>query len=305
MTLMQNGQSSSTYCNHISCISDSAVEVNFYATIIGMKSEGSNSITSFVFILSDETELLKQQKEAEEAKAKSEKLLFQILPKDIVVRLNRGEKDITFTVPSATIIFIDIVKFSEYSASLTPQEIMGNLSVVFASFDTIISKYPIITKIKLIGDVYMAAAGLFVPEDTNPQTHAEATVKFGIDCISELEDINMKLNASLEVRVGINTGGPLLAGVLGTDKPTFDIIGDPINIASRLQSTDIPGKIQISKATYELISPLGFNVEERGEVFLKGKGSQKTYIVHPHAIFIGQSGSILSASDLLSGPKLN
>ena len=89
------------------------------------------------------------------------------------------------------------------------------------------------------------------------------------------------MNASLEVRIGINTSGPLLAGVLGTDKPVFDIIGDPINIAARLQSTDIAGRIQISKATKEYIENGNFNIEEGGEVFLKGKGKQMTYLVTP------------------------
>lgn len=83
----------------------------------------------------------------------------------------------------------------------------------------------------------------------------------------------------LNVRIGINTGGPLIAGVLGTDKPTFDIIGDPINVASRLQSTDMPGRIQISQATYDLINQLDFLIESRGEVFLKGKGKQQAYLV--------------------------
>lgn len=278
--LMKNKQSGSTYEDKFTCISDSAREVSFQIRLIGMKNEGSDDISSFVFIMSDITKLLKQMKEAEDAKQKSETLLFQILPKDIVVRLGRGEKDISFTVPSASIIFIDIVKFSEYAASLTPQEIMGNLSTVFAAFDEMVKKYSKITKIKLIGDVYMAAAGLF-DETDDPAGHANEMVKFGLDCLSELEEVNVKLNASLEVRIGINTGGPLLAGVLGTDKPVFDIIGDPINIAARLQSTDIAGRIQISKATKELIENGNFNIEERGEVFLKGKGKQMTYLVTP------------------------
>ncbi|EAY04980.1 Adenylate and Guanylate cyclase catalytic domain containing protein [Trichomonas vaginalis G3] len=280
MELMKNKQSGSTYEDKFTCISDSAREVSFQIRLIGMKNEGSDDISSFVFIMSDITKLLKQMKEAEDAKQKSETLLFQILPKDIVVRLGRGEKDISFTVPSASIIFIDIVKFSEYAASLTPQEIMGNLSTVFAAFDEMVKKYPKITKIKLIGDVYMAAAGLFDEQD-DPASHAKDMVNFGLDCLGELDEVNVKLNASLEVRIGINTGGPLLAGVLGTDKPVFDIIGDPINIAARLQSTDIAGRIQISKATKEYIENSNFNIEERGEVFLKGKGKQMTYLVTP------------------------
>lgn len=275
--LMRNRQSALTYEDHTICISDRDLQVPCSINIIGITNEG-NEIQSFVIILRDETDLIAQQKQAEEAKKQSESLLYQILPRSIVVRLNQGEKDISFTVPSATIMFIDIVKFSDYAASLTPQEIMGNLSLIFAGFDEAITQYELLTKIKLIGDVYMCAGGLFSP-DEQPVTHAEQMTKFGLECLQVLEDSNVKLNTMLNVRVGINTGGPLIAGVLGTDKPTFDIIGDPINVSSRLQSTDVPGRIQISQATYDLINQLDFLIESRGEVFLKGKGKQQAYLV--------------------------
>ncbi|OHS95954.1 Adenylate and Guanylate cyclase catalytic domain containing protein [Tritrichomonas foetus] len=284
MIMMKDGQSSSQYEEHLKCISDSGKMVPCYVTILGMKRVGSITAESFVLILKDETELMEQQQNAEEAKTQSENLLYQILPRDIVIRLNRGEKGISFTVPSASIIFIDIVKFSEYTAALAPQDIMGNLSLIFAGFDRLIKKYSLITKIKLIGDVYMAASGLFATED-NPTEHATQTVRFGLDTITELEEINVKLNASLQVRVGVNTGGPLIAGVLGADKPLFDIIGDPINVASRLQSTDIPGKVQIPQSTCDYISHLDFNIAPRGEVFLKGKGNVNTFLVTPAISF--------------------
>ena len=273
-------KSSAAIDDHINLISDNSEQIPFHVTVIPMKGD-SDDIQSFVFILNNETEIIKKQKEAEEAKAKSEKLLYQILPKDIVFRLNRGEKDISFTIPHATIFFIDVVKFSEYSASLTPSEIMSNLSCLFDSFDKNVAQYPSITKIKLIGDVYMAAAGLFADEDTPPQTHAADSINCCFACLKSLEEINVKLSSSLEVRIGVNTGGPLIGGVLGTEKPTFDIIGDPINIASRLQSTDVPGKVQISQGTKEVVEGLDFVLEERGEVFLKGKGKQMTYFVSP------------------------
>lgn len=151
---------------------------------------------------------------------------------------------------------------------------MKSLSTLFEAFVEAAHKYSLITKIKLIGVIYMTAAGLF-SDDISPKNHANDIVKFGLDCLSELEEINMKLNACLQLRVGINSGGPILAGVLGTDKPVFDIIGDPINAAARLQTTDIPGKIQIPHSTNELIQDDGFSTEERGEVFLKGKGKTR------------------------------
>jgi len=278
ITLIKNGQSAEVYVGHTSCMTDSNYQIQCQITLLGVKSSSTNEISSFVIILKDESELTKQQREAETAKKNSEDLLFQILPRSIVLRLNEGEKNISFSVNSASIMFIDIVKFSDYAASLTPQEIMGNLSMIFDAFDNIIMKYPLVTKIKLIGDIYMCASGLFAP-DASPQMHAEQIIKFGLDCISELEEINMKLNSSLSVRIGVNSGGPIICGVLGLDKPLFDIIGDPINVASRLESTCVPGKIQIPQTTYDLISNYDFCIEKRGEVFLKGKGNSMAYFV--------------------------
>ena len=181
---------------------------------------------------------------------------------------------------------------------------MGNLSLVFAAFDQSAKNYPLLLKIKLIGDVYMAAAGLFGGEDMQPKDHAIQTVKFGLECLSELDDVNVKLNANLQVRIGVNSGGPLLAGVLGTDKPVFDIIGDPINVASRLQSTDVPGKIQIPQSTYELIQGADFNVEQRGEIFLKGKGKTMAYLVSQQTMLLtGDLGSDIFSRDGLKSSQ--
>jgi guanylate cyclase len=160
---------------------------------------------------------------------------------------------------------------------------MASLSLVFASFDGAAEKYPLLTKIKLIGDVYMAAAGLFLGPDDNVTQHAVQTVKFAFDALSQLDEANVNLGSSLNVRIGVNSGGPLLAGVLGTDKPVFDIIGDTINVSARLQSTDLPGMVQISATTKDLIKDAEFYVTERGEVYLKGKGKQMTYFVHSTA----------------------
>ena len=275
--LMLNGQSSLIIEKSVTAVTDNEMEIPVHVTIIGI-ADGSKEAKSFALVFRDETKLLEQQKNAKDAKEQSEKLLYQILPRDIVSRLNSGETDITFVVPSASIIFIDIVRFSEYSASLSPSQIMENLSTIFAAFDKACSMFNLITKIKLIGDVYMAAAGLFTPDEP-VSSHAIQTVNFGLDAIASLEESNILLESSLQVRVGVNTDGPLIAGVLGTDKPVFDIIGDPINVASRLQSTCIPGSVQISQSTYEAIQGQPFSIEARGEINLKGKGKRKAYIV--------------------------
>lgn len=283
LLLMISKQSGTSYDDHLYCVTDTELIMPCFTMIFGMTGnniEKGGDIESFVVILRDETLLVENQEEAERAKKQSEDLLFQILPRDIVVRLNQGEKDISFEIQSASIMFIDIVKFSEYSSSLSPSEIMGTLSSLFGQFDESLAKYPLLTKVKLIGDVYMCAAGLF-STDGPPQTHAEQLVRFGLDALQIVDDTNIRLNINLSIRIGMNSGGPLIAGVLGTDKPVFDIIGDPINIASRLQSTDIPGRIQISQSVYDLINGLDFNIEPRGEIYLKGKGTTNAFLVKP------------------------
>ena len=200
------------------------------------------------------------------------------MPRDIVVRINNGESDISFSVPFATIIFIDINKFSEYSSNLSPQDIMSNLSFYFAEIDRIASKYEMVTKIKLIGDIYMAACGLFHP-NIEPIHHAEDTIKFALEVVDEIDNINRCLESHLSIRIGVNSGGPVIAGVLGSDKPLFDIIGDPINVAARLQSTGSPNQVHVSQATYELLKDTDFYISKVGDTFLKGKGVQTTYVV--------------------------
>jgi class 3 adenylate cyclase len=151
---------------------------------------------------------------------------------------------------------------------------MPNLGLVFTSYDKLLPKFPLTTNIKLIGYDYMAAR-LFNP-DEEPAAHANQVVQFALECLAGLEDLHQQLNASLQIRVGVNTDGPLIAGVFRTDKPLFDIIGDPINVVARLQSTDIPGLVQISEATYKLIADGPYQIDQRGEIELKGKGKQMT-----------------------------
>lgn len=278
MQLMKSGQCGLIYEADLSGTKDDGTNVPLKITLLGF-SNNNRIAESFAVMCRDQTIEIEQKTAVEEAKKQSENLLLQILPKDIIVRLNRGDKDITFTVPSATIIFIDIEKFSNYSATLSPCEIMQNLGMVFTAYDKLIAAYPLMTKIKLIGDDYMAAGGLFTP-DQEPSGHSNQCLQFALQCLDAIEDLNEQLNASLQVRIGINTAGPLIAGVLGTDKPLFDIIGDPINVAARLQSTDIPGFIQISQGTYNLVADGPYHIEQRGEIELKGKGKQMTYLVH-------------------------
>ncbi|OHS98219.1 adenylate cyclase type [Tritrichomonas foetus] len=300
MQLMQSGQASLIFESDIIGKKDDENFVPLKVTLLGFSSNDKMA-ESFGLMCKDQTLETKQKNLVEEAKKQSENLLLQILPKDIIMRLNRGDTDISFTVPSATIVFIDIEKFSSYSASLSASEIMQNLGMVFTSYDKILHKFPLLIKIKLIGDDYMGAAGLFNP-DSDPKEHAQQVVQFSLECLDAIEDLNEHLNASLQVRIGVNTNGPLIAGVLGTDKPLFDIIGDPINVAARLQSTDIPGCVQISQGTYDCVADSQFKIESRGEIELKGKGKQMTYLVYP-SMRVNQSNASFSIGSTSSLPS--
>jgi PAS domain S-box-containing protein len=231
-------------------------------------------ISDLIMIIRDISELHDQQIESQKAKAQAEDLLYAILPPSIVHRLASGDNDVTFVVPEASVMFVDIIKFSEFSSALTPGQIMGTLAALFGSFDSRLAKWKTVTKIKLIGDVYMCAAGLF--DDCNPATSAEEIVWYATECLQCLDDQNCKMDIALRVRIGINTGGPIIAGVLGSDNRVFDIIGDAINVASRLQSTAPPNTIQLSQVTHLHVSGMNLPMQKRENVMLKGKDAPVT-----------------------------
>jgi PAS domain S-box-containing protein len=186
--MMSKRECPKVFSDQIECLNDHDAVITCGMTLMIMEDQ-DGEFTAFVAILQDITSLLEQRQAAEHAKASSEKLLYEILPRDIVNRLNQHETDISFVVQSATLMFIDIQKFSAYTATLTPQEIMGNLSLIFGGFDALLPTYPLITKIKLIGDVYMCGSGLFSPNES-PEKHAEQTVRFALDAHRVINDAN-------------------------------------------------------------------------------------------------------------------
>jgi class 3 adenylate cyclase len=246
--------------------------------MIMFQSHSDSHHNDLVLVIKDISKVHQWRIESEPAKSQSKKLLYAILPRGIEqMKLNEGEKDVTFNVADASIMFVDIVKFTEFSTSLTPQEIMGTMSAIFGAFDDRIQKLKLIVKIKLVGDIYMCASGIF--DQQNPSKNAEELVVFALDSLQTLDDLNMKLTVTLKVRIGINSGGPIIAGVLGTDNRVFDIIGEAINVAARLQSTSFENVIQMSESTYLHIPHLGLPVKQRDKVFLKGKGEVSTYLL--------------------------
>jgi len=205
---------------------------------------------------------------------KSEHLLLNILPKSIAERLKtQGEgRLIANQFEGATVLFADIVGFTPMSAKLTPGELIERLNGLFGRFDALTVALGV-EKIKTIGDAYMAAAG--VP-DPNPD-HAEAAALLALRMLEALHAYNHELDIDLDLRIGLHSG-TLIAGVIGTKKFVYDLWGDTVNVASRMESHGIPGTIQISAATHELLKDR-FRCEPRGEIEIKGRGPMTTWLL--------------------------
>ena len=218
-----------------------------------------------------------KNKEVKEEKSKSDVLLSSILPPSLVKRVQAGEQNISFAVQTATIVFMDIVSFTPWCGSLPADKVMATLNNLFRKFDAACARQHEMTKIKCIGDCYMAAGGVFA-EVNQPAEHAKEVVLFGLDSLDCVTQLNGELGEKLQIRVGINTGGPIVAGVLGIGKPTFEIIGPAINMAQQMEHHGVPMQVHVSRSVYELIYGDTFIIKERGVVEVKG-GSVVTYLV--------------------------
>mgnify|MGYP001077456869 CR=1 FL=1 len=232
---------------------------------------------NYVLIARDITQSVLYKKLIHDEKEKSDNLLASILPKSLIPRVQNGEENISFSVQSATILFLDIVSFTPWCAANTAQMIMSTLNIMFRELDARLVRHSTITKIKCIGDCYMAAGGIFV-EVNQPAVHAKEVVEFGLEAIQALDYINEKYKLTLQIRVGVNTGGPLVAGVFGTLKPTFEILGPAINMAQQMEHHGVPMKVHISRTTYELVYGGNFIIKERGQIEIKN-GMVATYLV--------------------------
>jgi class 3 adenylate cyclase/PAS domain-containing protein len=234
-------------------------------------------LAMLVLVIKDLSSAIASNNLLMEEGVKSEKLLLMILPPLIVQKLQSGEKGICFAVKSASIMFVDVVSFTPWCGSHTADYVMRFLNRMFLEFDRIVKLYDRLLKIKMIGDCYMNSGGVFDTDD-NPAAHTKQMVSFGIDIINALRLLDIELHETVRMRVGVNTGGPIVAGVLGIDKPTFDILGPAIVTASKMEQQGVPMNVHIPEHSYELIKDDNFQFREKGIVEVKGK-SYHTYIV--------------------------
>lgn len=201
---------------------------------------------------------------------RSEQLLLNVLPGPVAVRLKAGEENIADAYPEATVLFADIVNFTEMTAKA--DDMVRHLNRIFTAFDGLADKHGL-EKIKTIGDAYMVVASVPTPR----ADHAEATTKLALDMLCTLSVLRDELKMPIHIRVGIHTG-PLVAGVIGKRKFSFDIWGDTVNTASRMESHGVADAVQISEAMFRKVGHL-FECHERGIIQVKGKGPMRTYLI--------------------------
>ena len=202
--------------------------------------------------------------------ARSEALLVSILPRPIAERLKVAKGRIADHVPSASIVFADLVDFTPMSERLPAAEVVGMLDDLFSRFDALAERHGL-EKIKTIGDCYMAAAG--VP-DPRPD-HARRAALLALDMRDEVATWTLTDRSRLQLRIGINSG-PVVAGVIGTKRFLYDLYGDAVNTASRMETHSVPGQIQITSATHDLLKD-EFECRPRGTIPVKGKGQMQTW----------------------------
>ena len=206
------------------------------------------------------------------ALASSERLLLNVLPRAIAERLKRDTGIIADSHEDVTVVFADVVDFTPFTERTEPERVVGVLDAIFSAFDGLAERLRL-EKIKTVGDAYMVVAGLPDPRPDHPAAAAEMALAMQ----DELGRLRAALDLDLSIRVGMQSG-PVIAGVIGRRKFIYDLWGDTVNTASRMESSGLPGRIQVTEAVFERLRSI-YAFEARGEVDIKGKGRLRTYFL--------------------------
>ena len=230
------------------------------------------AVGNMIAITFEAAERRRAEAEAERERERAEELLLNILPKTIAQRLRHGEGLIADHYTEATVLFADIVDFTRLSANIAPQAVVRYLNVIFSEFDQLAQDHGL-EKIKTIGDAYMVVGGVPTPR----QDHSEAVVEMALAMLDACKRLSRQSNMPVTMRVGINTG-PVVAGVIGIRKFIYDLWGDTVNMASRMESQGVSGEIQVTDNIYRQMCEK-YVFEPRGTIDIKGRGHQQTYLL--------------------------
>ena len=211
-------------------------------------------------------------KEHERLARENERLLLNVLPEPIAQRLRDGEVLIADRFDDVTLLFADIVEFTRLSSALSAHELVGALNEIFTVFDGLVERYGL-EKVKTIGDAYMVVGGM--PEQSDDHTARVAAM--ALDLAAAVSSIDTAVRLGITFRIGINCG-PVVAGVIGTKKFIYDVWGDTVNVASRMESLGVPGRVQVSQAVMERLRGV-YTFEDRGLIDVKGKGLSPAYFL--------------------------
>ncbi|MFB2918736.1 MULTISPECIES: adenylate/guanylate cyclase domain-containing protein [Aerosakkonema] len=232
----------------------------------------SGKLLYYEGIVSDITERKQVQEALKFQQAQTEQLLLSILPQPIAHRLKAGENPIADRFEQVSVLFADMVGFTKLSTEKNPTELVELLNQIFSEFDLLAKKHGL-EKIKTIGDAYMVVGGVPIPREDS----ASAIALMALDMQAAIARFNANRTDKFQLRIGINIG-PVVAGVIGMSKFIYDLWGDTVNIASRMESNGLPGMIQVTAAIYERLKN-EFEFEERGTIPIKGKGEMIVYIL--------------------------
>jgi adenylate cyclase len=210
--------------------------------------------------------------ELEAEKQTSERLLLNVLPSPIADRLKHGEGVIVDRFDQVTVLFADIVGFTALSSRTSPEALVSMLNELFSAFDRLAEEYGL-EKIKTIGDAYMVVAG--IPQER--ADHAQAMARMAQSMLDAIAAYSTRHDTDLTIRVGLHSGS-VVAGVIGTKKVIYDLWGDTVNTASRMESSGVPGRIHLSEATHAHLVDL-YDFEPPRQLEIKGKGLMSTYVI--------------------------
>ena len=231
-------------------------------------------------------------------KARAEELLLNVLPASIAERLKRGQRPIADGFPRVSVLFADIVGFTKMSERVTPVELVDRLNRMFSSFDDLADKLKL-EKIKTIGDAYMVAGGLHSHEYDHAQTIAEMALAMQRRAL----EFSREFGEELSIRIGIHTG-PVVAGVIGKRKFIYDVWGDTVNTASRMESHGEPGTVHVTEETRHLLKDM-YVLTPRGEITIKGKGAMRTWFLVGPQPSDGSPAQTQLPRKILSNPPSN
>ncbi|HEY5743778.1 MAG TPA: adenylate/guanylate cyclase domain-containing protein [Terrimicrobiaceae bacterium] len=230
------------------------------------------AVGNMISVTFEAAERRRAEDEADRERERAEQLLLNILPISVAQRLRRGEGLIADHYTEATVLFADIVDFTRISANIAPEAVVGYLNIIFSEFDQLAENLNL-EKIKTIGDAYMVVGGVPTPRTD----HIEAVIEMALAMLDSCIRLSHGAEMPFTMRIGINTG-PVVAGVIGIKKFIYDLWGDTVNLASRMESHGVTGEIQVTEAVYKRMREK-YLFEPRGKIDVKGRGEQQTYLL--------------------------